>query len=74
MGIADFTQGSYEDRVNTGIGTFIFNPRPKIDLRISPVLIKIFLFGKKIMMDTSLANNVSKFGGYIFMGDLGKNS
>ena len=73
MGIAVFAQGPYEDRVNTGIGTFLFNPRPKNDLRIFPVLIKIFLFGKKIMMDTSLVNIVLKFGGCIFMENLGKN-
>ena len=74
MGIAVFVQGPYEDRVNTGIGTFLFNPRPKNDLQIFPVLIKIFLFGKKIIMDTFLANIMSNFGGYIIMGNLRKNS
>ena len=67
-------QEPYKDSVNTGIGTFLFNSCSKNDLHISPVLIGIFKFCKKIIMDTPLANILSKFGGYMFMGDLGKNS
>ena len=74
MGIAVFAQGPYEDRVNTEICTFLLNPRSKNDLHISPVLIRKFKFYKKNIMDKSLANIASKFWGYMFMGDFGKNS